>query len=82
MRQIKNKMDSLSKFHEENVIRLTRIEEKLIHLDECLDELKKDTLINLEKRVTALEKFVWRAAGAFAVIISLINLYIATKIKP
>lgn len=64
--------------------RLVRLEENQRHTDEGLDELKNDLFAGetgrihlLERRVTELEKTLWRILGALALGILLINVLMA-----
>lgn len=70
-----DRFDDLKKFlqekHEENIERLATLEANQNHLDECLDELKK--------KVTSIEKWIWRTTGGMAVVITIINVIVALK---
>lgn len=70
-----DRFDDLKKFlqekHEENIERLATLEANQMHLDECLDELKK--------KVTSIEKWIWRTTGGMAVVITIINVIMALK---
>jgi hypothetical protein len=64
-------VERLSDEHSENIARLVRIEQAALHLDECLDDLKKKLFGNgqpgvlqlLDKRISAIEKWMWRCIG-------------------
>lgn len=61
----------IDKRHSENVAMLTTLVEATKHLDECLDDTKKELFGNgqpgalsvLETRISAVEKWMWRGVG-------------------
>ena len=72
---IHSKLDALKEFlqekHAENIERLTALETNQKHLDECLDEVKK--------KVSSIEKWIWRTTGGMAIVLVIINTIIALK---
>jgi hypothetical protein len=75
MATLVDKFDELKEFlqqkHEENIERLTKLETNQQHLDECLDSLKR--------KVSSLEKWIWRTTGGMAVVLVIVNLIVALR---
>ena len=49
---------------------------KVVNIEKRIEEMRKDVLdqyVTLEKRVSDLEKFQWRYAGAVAVLVALLG---------
>ena len=73
--QLDRLKDKLDREHNENIQRLTRIESGLSQVDEKLVD-NKEILSDMNIRISALEKWVWRATGALAIGFGIVNFII------
>lgn len=75
MPPIKNGFEDLKEFlqirHDENVERLATLEANQKHIDACIDDLKK--------KITGIEKWMWRTTGGLAILLVIVNILIELK---